>query len=255
MPGDMPNFGLKEEIGAYWTARSVNFDASPGHGIAAGAERAAWNELLAERLGSLTGRHVLELACGTGEFTSLLVGAGADVTGLDLSPGMLARARAKVPGAKLHSGDAEDTREASAKYDAVVCRHLVWTLPNPAAAFADWFRVLRPGGSLLIVDGDWVNLPTIGRLKQALGRRLMTLLGRAPEHIDWEAHESIMRQVWFRHGLRPEPLSSLLETAGFTSIKRGPLSHIRRTQRKAAGFPRSLTVGVYNDFWMGAVKA
>ena len=159
----------------------MTFDASPGHGIAAGAERAAWNELLAGCLGSLKGQRVLELACGTGEFTSLLVGAGADVTGLDLSPGMLAKARAKVPGAKLHSGDAEDTREPAAKYDAVVCRHLVWTLPNPAAAFSDWFRVLRPGGALLIVDGDWVKVPTIGRLKQRLGRTLMKLLGRMPE--------------------------------------------------------------------------
>jgi ubiquinone/menaquinone biosynthesis C-methylase UbiE len=107
------NYGLKEEIADYWTARSANFDLSPGHGIAPGAERSAWGQLLAGCLGPLQGKQVLELASGTGEFTSLLVGAGADVTGLDLSPGMLAKARAKVPAAKLFNGDAENTREPS----------------------------------------------------------------------------------------------------------------------------------------------
>ncbi len=255
MAKGLPNFGLKEEIAAYWTARSVNFDASPGHGISPGAERTAWNGLLAGCLGSLQGKQVLELACGTGEFTSLLVAGGAHVTGLDLSPGMLAKARAKVPTAKLRSGDAEDTMEPSAKYDAVVCRHLVWTLPNPAEAFADWFRVLRPGGRLLIVDGDWVRLPLLGRLKHRLGRALLQVMGRPPEPIDWVAHERIMRQVYFRDGLRPEPLSTLLDGAGFSAVRIGSIGTIRRAQRKAAGFPRSLTVGVYDDFWIGAEKA
>jgi SAM-dependent methyltransferase len=255
MDGGTPNFLLKDEIAQYWTARSVNFDASPGHGITPGAERSAWNDLLGGCFGGLQGRKVLELACGTGEFTSLLVAAGADVTGLDLSPGMLAKARAKVPKAKLYSGDAEDTKEPSATYDAVVCRHLVWTLPDPAAAFADWFRVLRPGGRLLIVDGDWVRLRLLARLKHRLGRGLMRLMGRSPEHIDWVAHESIMRQVYFRDGLRPGPLSDLLNGAGFSAVRIGSIGNIRRAQRTAAGFPRCLTVGVYDDFWMSAEKA
>ena len=42
-------------------------------------------------------------------------------------------------------GDAEQTLEADASYDAVVNRHLVWTLVDPEAAFAEWFRILQPG--------------------------------------------------------------------------------------------------------------
>ncbi len=249
------NYGLKEEIAAYWDARAANFDASPGHGIAPGAERAAWEALLTSSLGSLGGKRVLELACGTGEFTSLLVGAGALVTGIDLSPGMLARARRKLQATAFHIGDAEDTRDTPDHYDAVVCRHLVWTLPNPAAAFADWFRVMRPGGRLLIVDGDWVRLPPLGRMRRAVGLTLMRRMGRAMENIDWAAHEAIMRQVHFRDGLRPRPLSSFLEATGFSNIETGSIAPIRRAQRRAAGFPRRLTVGVYDDFWLTASKA
>ena len=71
---------------------------------------------------------------------------------------MLARARAKADQrqAKIRfiAGDAEQTLEADAAYDAVVTRHLVWTLVNPPEAFAEWFRVLKPGGTVLIVDAD-----------------------------------------------------------------------------------------------------
>lgn len=144
------NLTLKDEIAAYWSARAPSFDASPGHGITSDDERDAWSKLIADQLGPLQSLHVLELASGTGEFTRLLTDAGASVTGLDVSEAMLARARMKLAerSASLFLGDAEDTREPDASYDAVVCRHLVWTLPDPQRALSDWFRVLRPGGRL-----------------------------------------------------------------------------------------------------------
>ena len=254
----MPNLTLKDEIAAYWSARAASFDASPGHGIAPGPEHDAWTRLLAARLGDLRGKRVLELASGTGEFTRLLAGLGADVTGIDLSDQMLARARRKLDAAGLQAalylGDAEDTRERPASFDAVVCRHLVWTLPDPARALADWHRVLRPGGRVLMIDGDWVRLPLWGRLRHAAGTLLLRLLRRPPDPIDWPAHDRIMAQVHFRDGLRAPALAHLAHTAGLTAIDSGTLRPIRRAQRRAAPFPRNWTVGVYRDFWMVAVK-
>ena len=250
------NLTLKDEIAAYWSARAASFDASPGHGIAPGAEREAWLRLIAEGLGSLKGLRVLELASGTGEFTRLLVDAGAVVTGLDLSEGMLARARPKLTGrpASLFLGDAEDTREPAAHYDAVVCRHLVWTLPDPARAAAEWFRVLRPGGRLMVIDGDWVRRPLWGRVRQALGHAVLRLLDRPPEPIDWAAHERIMAQVHFSGGLRAPPLTSMMRDAGFGGIATGSIEPIRRAQRRAVGYARGLTIGGYAEFWMTAMK-
>jgi ubiquinone/menaquinone biosynthesis C-methylase UbiE len=252
------NLTLKDEIAAYWSARAVSFDASPGHGITTDGERAAWLALLREGLGPLEGRRVLELASGTGEFTSVLLQAGAEVTGLDLSEAMLARARAKLAHAgrqaSLFLGDAEETREPSGRYDAVVCRHLVWTLPGPHRAAADWLRVLRAGGRLMVIDGDWVRLPLLGRIKRAIGTGLMRVLRRPAEPIDWEAHQRIMSQVHFRAGLRPRPLADILSAAGFVDVRVGSIAPIRRQQRRGARFPRSLTVGIYDDFWLTAVK-
>jgi ubiquinone/menaquinone biosynthesis C-methylase UbiE len=252
------NLTLKDEIAAYWSARATSFDASPGHGIAPGGERDAWLTLIRDRLGELQGRRVLELASGTGELTRLLLDSGADVTGLDLSEAMLLRARQKIAKAgrraSLFLGDAEDTREPDGRYHGVVARHLVWTLPEPARAAADWFRVLQPGGRLLVIDGDWVRLPLPGLLRRAIGQALMRVLRSPSELLDWPAHERIMAQVHFRDGLQPGPLVAILREAGFVDVEIGSIAAIRRQQRRAAPFPRSLTVGVYEDFWLTAGK-
>lgn len=252
------NFTVKDEVAAYWSARAAGFDASPGHGMTAPGERAAWLALLRAELGLLAGRRVLELASGTGEFTRVLVDAGAEVTGLDLSEAMLARARRKLAAdgrrVRLFLGDAEATGEPTGRYDAVVCRHLVWTLPEPRVAAADWLRVLRPGGRLMVIDGDWVRLPLWGRVRRALGHGLERLLRWPVEPIDWAAHARIMAQVHFRDGLRPEPLAALLREAGFADVRIGSIAPIRRLQRRGAGFPRSLKVGVYRDFFLTAVR-
>ena len=80
------------------------------------------------------------------------------------------------------------------------------------------------------------------------------MLGRAPDAVDWAAHGRIMAQVHFRNGLRAAPLAAMVRDAGFTEVCTGSIEPIRRAQRRAAGFARGLTVGVYDDFWMTAVK-
>ena len=177
---------------------------------------------------------------------------------VDLSKAMLARAPGKSARvdrkARLFLGDAEATREPASSYDTVICRHLVWTLPEPDRAAADWLRVLRPGGRLMVIDGDWVGLRLLSRLRWALGHGLGWLLRRPAEDIDWDAHERIMAQVHFREGLRPGPLATLLQQAGFADVRIGSITPNRKQQRRGARFPRALTVGVYHDFYLTAVK-
>jgi len=145
------NWSLKDDIREYWSKRSETFDLSPGHEIFNDEEREGWHALFRRHLGEGAGRPVLDLASGTGVISHLLYDLGFQVTGLDFSDSMLARARAKADQRQAKicfiAGDAEQTLEADAAYDAVVTRHLVWTLVNPPEAFAEWFRVLKPGGS------------------------------------------------------------------------------------------------------------
>lgn len=250
------NYALKDEIREYWTKRAETFDQSPGHFIKPGAEHDAWAALLRRHMGG-DARQVLELAFGTGEVTAILLGLGYEVTGLDLTEAMLSRARAKhagKPGLRLFLGDAEETREADGRYDAVVSRHLVWTLVDPAAAFRDWFRVLKPGGRVVIMDGDYVRLSRIGRLRLALSDWLSARQGATGPAVDRAAHEAIQQQVYFRDGLRPARLRDMLEEAGFTDFRQEKPSGPHAAQRKGAPLRQKLRVGVWNSFVLSCAK-
>ena len=71
---------------------------------------------------------------------------------------MVERARAKTAGSagvRVLVGDAADPPLAEAAYDVVLCRHVLWALPDPAAALRRWVRLLAPAGRLLLVEGRW----------------------------------------------------------------------------------------------------
>jgi ubiquinone/menaquinone biosynthesis C-methylase UbiE len=118
-------------------------------------------------------RKILDLGCGTGSMTIPLKQAfsGAVVTGLDLSPYMLAVAedRARQAGVEIEwlHGTAELTQFATGSFDLVTASLLFHETP-PAVAqtiLAESYRLLAPGGEIAILDGnqntlrslDWLN--------------------------------------------------------------------------------------------------
>ncbi len=216
------NLSLKDEIRDFWSMRSETFDTMPGHEIFSAQERQAWLALFARHLGPVdVGARALDLASGTGVISLLLAELGYGVTGLDLSEAMLARARAKTMGKpiKLYAGDAEDTLEASDSYDVVANRHLVWTLPDPPAAFREWHRVLKPGGRVAIVDVDMTNpRPGYGRALRLLAKLARRLSPPKPPAPYMAAHQEIVSRVYFSQGCRPAEVARLLAEAGFVDV-------------------------------------
>lgn len=219
-----PNWTLKDDIREYWSKRAETFDLSPGHEIFGDDERAAWHALIRRHLGDGSGREVLDLASGTGVISRLLVETGFKVTGLDFSEPMLERARRKHKelkgGAVFVVGDAEDTRQPDGRFDAITTRHLVWTLPDPRAAFADWFRVLKPGGTVLIVDADMAARTPGQRVLRKIAGWLKRLSPNpaVTQGMDRETHDRIVEQVHFSGGARAEDIAALLAEAGFADI-------------------------------------
>ena len=220
------NFNLRDEIKAYWSERAATFDQSPGHEIFSEDERAAWHHLILRHLGEGRGRKALDLASGTGVVSHLMDDLGFEVTGIDWAEPMLelARAKAKARGRRIafRLGDAENTMEPTDQYDAIINRHLVWTLVDPAAAFAEWLRILKPGGTLLIVDGDFVNSNRLERLIvrfatvcQHLGIVKADAV-RSPDLLD--THRNILSRVHFSKGARADAVADLLRQTGFADV-------------------------------------
>ncbi|MFF2626951.1 class I SAM-dependent methyltransferase [Kitasatospora griseola] len=145
-------------IAEYWNDAAPAFDQEPDHGLATKITRQAWERRLRAWVpdGPLD---VLDAGCGTGSLSRLLAAAGHRVTGVDLAAGMVERARAKLAGAGLPGrflvGDASRPPVGAERFDALLCRHLLWTLPDPDAALRHWTTLLRPGGRLVLIEGRW----------------------------------------------------------------------------------------------------
>ncbi|GAA3030172.1 class I SAM-dependent methyltransferase [Kitasatospora albolonga] len=146
-------------IAGYWNAAAPTFDDEPDHGLTASHTRSAWARSLDSWLPSGPPLDVLDLGCGTGSLSLLLAEAGHRVTGVDLAPAMVERARGKLAAAGLPArflvGDASAPPTGDERFDVLLSRHLLWTLPDPEAALREWVGRLRPGGQLVLVEGRW----------------------------------------------------------------------------------------------------
>ncbi|WP_407565499.1 class I SAM-dependent methyltransferase [Streptomyces sp. 184] len=98
------------------------------------------------------GAPVADLGCGPGHVTGWLAAHGARAVGVDLSPGMVALARREHPDAEFREGDLLRLPAADGEFGAAVALYSVIHLePDELApAFAEAWRVLRPGGRLLV---------------------------------------------------------------------------------------------------------
>ncbi|MEU0964621.1 class I SAM-dependent methyltransferase [Streptomyces sp. NPDC005917] len=146
-----------------WDAQAATFDTEPDHGLGSPEVRAAW----AERLRTwLPGRpaDLLDLGCGTGSLALLAAEQGHRITGVDSSPAMVERARAKLAGrdAVFLLGDAAAPPVGERLFDTVLVRHVLWALPDPARVLRHWRGLLRPGGRFVLVEGVWGTVAPVG---------------------------------------------------------------------------------------------
>lgn len=258
---ELSNYSIRDEIREFWSERAATFDQSVGHEIFSEAERRGWHRLIRKHLGAGQGRPLLDLACGTAVISHLMNDMGFQVTGLDWSETMLeqARAKAKTRGTDIRfvMRDAERTGEPDAAYDAITNRHLVWTLVDVPAAFAEWYRLLKPGGRVLIVDGNFGSRNWASKLHKTVDH----LLSRgAPGQGRMDPamaarHKRIREQVYFSAEMPAAAVVRLLAAAGFVNIVVDRnLWDIHWAQGRKAGFWRGLERLASDRFAIRATK-
>ena len=127
------------------------------------------------------GLRALDVGCGTGHHLADLRQRGFEVSGVDGSPEMVARARARNQGVPIECADVEALPFPSGRFDLVLCIEVLRYLRDPAGCLREIARVMRPGGvcmatatPLLNLNGYWlvnriasgVGLPGLTRLRQ-----------------------------------------------------------------------------------------
>ncbi len=153
-----------------------------------------WLEWLFDRLKLADEEVVLELGAGTGNVwfeNQERIPVQAQVVLSDLSSGMLAQAKRKlrVGQRPFHylQYDAQKIPLHDEKVDVVLANHMLYHVPNRAAAIAEACRVLRPGGRLVVGTNDWTHLQELRELVARFGiESLLLPPGRDGDFFDLE---------------------------------------------------------------------
>ena len=209
---------LKDKIVNYWQSRSESFSELHQRALHDSiAER--WYTEIAPELktdekvpGDLK---ILDIGCGTGFFSILTAKKGFRVTGIDLTPAMIDESKKNAAKEKVNvtflEMDAEYPTLEEGSFDLLITRNLTWTLPHLEDAYANWFKLLKPDGTLLNFDGDYHSLD------QSCHKRLPE--SHAHNHLSRkqnEACEDIYRNL--PQDTKPYIDVALMRKAGFRDI-------------------------------------
>jgi ubiquinone/menaquinone biosynthesis C-methylase UbiE len=143
----MEKDSIIKAIGDYWDKQSSTFDKE--HDT---EDIPAWMNTLEALLGKDKRKNVLDLGTGTGFLANMTARLGYPTVGMDLSPEMMRygvrHAAASGSGAMYMVGNALELPLMKNTVDNIVNARLIWTLISPDEMIAEWFRVLKPGGTL-----------------------------------------------------------------------------------------------------------
>lgn len=209
---------LTEKILGYWAERASSFSHLRARELHS-KRHELWLAELTRYIPEAPAK-VLDIGCGSGFFTFLLAQVGYDVTGIDLTREMIDEARHQAIGEAEKISQAGGSAhfevmngEAPAfpyhSFDAIVSRNLTWTLPHLEMVYQRWFHLLRPGGVLVNIDGDYTHetrrLPSLGAHADISAALV-------------DAYEEIKDDIAAVHKIRPAWDAQLLEAAGFSDI-------------------------------------
>jgi ubiquinone/menaquinone biosynthesis C-methylase UbiE len=145
----------KDNIKKYWDYKSRSYKGIVGKTL--DEERILWEKI--EIFNEDKCLKVLDIGTGNGFVALILAEMGHEITALDISSKMLDIAMENSLKNNLsinfHRSDAEKLPFSNKYFDVVISRYVLWTLLNPSKTLKEWKRVLKKGGSVIIMEKEW----------------------------------------------------------------------------------------------------
>jgi ubiquinone/menaquinone biosynthesis C-methylase UbiE len=237
----------KPAIARHWTRDSDGYNRWVLHCLRSQTYRRPFEAIFSRVFGDEPLK-LLDVGAGPGVLAFLLTGLGHRVTGIDLSPGMLKQAHQNAAllglNVEFQPGDAEQLPFPDESFDGLASRLVLWNLPNPERALAEWARVLRPGGKLVIIDVDmqsirrewWWRKP----LHVASAPLVMLTERRNPLKNQMSGQD--IDKLPMSHVARPDWEIAELAKLGFTGLR------VERVNRASVGWMEFLKYGCWGDY-------
>jgi len=139
-----------DEVSGMFDDVARNYDRT--NAIMSLGNAALWRAATVRAVDPRPGQRILDVAAGTGTSSAALARTGARVVALDFSPGMIAEGRRRHPQVEFVEGDAERLPFGDDEVDAVTISFGLRNVEHPKAALAEMYRVLKPGGKLVVCE-------------------------------------------------------------------------------------------------------
>lgn len=231
------------ELVEYWDGRSTSYSKNIIGELSDG-RRDAWEgmfDALLEKPSDGNSLRVLDLGCGPGFFSVIFAARGYDVVAVDMSTAMIERARQSLDEASLahkvefHQGDFTSLPFPDNSFDLAVARNVTWLMRDPEGAYAEWLRVLVPGGKLIVFDANWYYYLFDSDANEA---RRACQEGKVLEGWDKEAQATSDEEKRCEEMARKLPLSAVVRPAwDIDVLSRLGVSLVRTDE------------GVWRDLW------
>lgn len=209
----------KEIIRNYWDYRSEVY--STGIVEYSEEERTAWKNMLTLILEEKEDLKVLDVGTGPGQLALMFAEMGHNVTGVDLSPNMLKKAKENALKQSLDitfiQGDAENLQLPDLQFDVVSSKFLLWTLPDPQKALSEWKKVLKKDGIIIAIDGDWFSSGLFLKSIRTFSEGIRSIKERN-FHNPYKQNYNLIKNKLPLYSLKPDMVYKFFQDAGFKKI-------------------------------------